>query len=200
MKFGDKGIEMELLKKRICKDGKVIGEDILKVDSFLNHQMDVQLFQEIGKEFKKRFEAEEISKILTVEASGIGVACITAQYFNNVPVVFAKKYIARNLDAEVYESKVFSYTKGTEYFIRVAKEYLKPEDNVLIIDDFLAQGSAVTGLLDIVRQAGARVAGVGIVIEKSFQEGRETILKNNVRLESLVRIRSLAGGKIDFVD
>ena len=191
---------MELLKKRICENGKVIGEDILKVDSFLNHQMDVQLFQEIGKEFKRRFEAEKITKILTVESSGIGVACITAQYFDNVPVVFAKKYQARNMAADVYESKVFSYTKGTEYHIRVDKEYLKPEDNVLIIDDFLAKGSAVAGLLDIVGQAGARVAGVGIVIEKSFQEGRETILKKNVRLESLARIQALTGGKSTFAD
>ncbi|NLP44593.1 MAG: xanthine phosphoribosyltransferase [Peptococcaceae bacterium] len=191
---------MELLKERIKKNGKVIGEDILKVDSFLNHQIDVQLFQEIGKEFKKRFNTEKITKILTVEASGIGVACITAQYFDNVPVVFAKKYIARNLAADVYESKVFSYTKGTEYLIRVDKEYLNPDDNVLIIDDFLANGKAVAGLMDIVRQAGARVAGVGIVIEKSFQGGRTAILQENVRLESLARIQSLADGQITFVD
>ena len=191
---------MELIKERIKKNGKVIGEDILKVDSFLNHQIDVQLFQEIGKEFKKRFNTEKITKILTVEASGIGVACITAQYFDNVPVVFAKKYIARNLAADVYESKVFSYTKGTEYLIRVDKEYLNPDDNVLIIDDFLANGKAVAGLMDIVRQAGARVAGVGIVIEKSFQGGRTAILQENVRLESLARIQSLADGQITFVD
>lgn len=191
---------MELLKKRICHSGRVIGKDILKVDSFLNHQMDVQLFQEIGKEFKRRFSTEKITKILTVEASGIGVACITAQYFDNAPVVFAKKFTARNLGAEVYESRVYSFTKGAEYIIRVDKKYLDAKDNLLIIDDFLANGKAVLGLLDISRQAGSRIAGVGIVIEKSFQEGREVVLKENVRLESLARIKSLEEGKITFID
>lgn len=191
---------MELLKERICHSGRVIGKDILKVDSFLNHQMDVQLFQEIGKEFKRRFAEEKITKILTIEASGIGVACITAQYFNNAPVVFAKKLIARNLDAEVYESKVYSFTKATNYIIRVDKKYLNAKDTVLIIDDFLANGNAVLGLLDISRQAGANIAGVGIVIEKSFQDGREAVLKENVKLESLARVKSLKDGKITFVD
>lgn len=191
---------MELLKERICHSGRVIGKDILKVDSFLNHQMDVQLFQEIGKEFKRRFAEEKITKILTIEASGIGVACITAQYFNNAPVVFAKKLIARNLDAEVYESKVYSFTKATNYIIRVDKKYLNAKDTVLIIDDFLANGNAVLGLLDISRQAGANIAGVGIVIEKSFQDGREVVLKENVKLESLARVKSLKDGKITFVD
>ncbi len=191
---------MELLKRRICDSGRAIGNDILKVDSFLNHQLDVQLFQEIGKEFQRRFRTERITKILTVEASGIGVACITAQYFNNVPVVFAKKSTAKNLNAEVYESNVYSFTKGAHYIIRVDKKYLKAEDNVLIIDDFLANGKAVLGLLDLCRQAGAHAVGVGIVIEKSFQEGRGAVLKENIRLESLARIKSLKEGKIIFMD
>jgi xanthine phosphoribosyltransferase len=191
---------MELLKNRICHSGRVIGNDILKVDSFLNHQMDVQLFQEIGKEFKRRFADQKITKILTVEASGIGIACITAQYFDCVPVVFAKKFTAKNLDTEVYESKVYSFTKAAHYMIRVDKHYLDSGDNVLIIDDFLANGKAVLGLLDISRQAGAKIAGVGIVIEKSFQDGRNVVLKENVRLESLARISSLREGKITFAD
>jgi xanthine phosphoribosyltransferase len=191
---------MELLKNRICHNGQVIGNDILKVDSFLNHQMDVALFQEIGKEFHRRFAAEKITKILTVESSGIGIACIAAQYFDFVPVVFAKKFTARNLDAEVYESNVYSFTKGIHYIIRVDKKYINKNDNILIIDDFLANGKAVLGLLDISRQAGAQIAGVGIVIEKSFQEGRSVILRENVRLESLARISSLKEGKITFAD
>lgn len=191
---------MELLKNRINHSGRVIGNDILKVDNFLNHQMDVELFQEIGKEFKRRFSLEKITKILTVEASGIGIACITAQYFNNVSVVFAKKFTARNLNDEVYESKIHSFTKGTDYIIRVDKRYLQANDNVLIIDDFLAKGEAVLGMLDICRQAGSKIAGVGIVIEKSFQGGREAILREHIRLESLARIESLAEGKITFAD
>jgi len=191
---------MELLKKRICHSGRVIGNDILKVDSFLNHQMDVQLFQEIGKEFKRRFQSDKITKILTVEASGIGIACITAQYFGNVPVVFAKKFTAKNLDAAVYESSVYSFTKAAQYLIRVDKKYLDSDDQVLIIDDFLANGNAVLGLLDIIRQAGAKVVGVGIVIEKSFQDGRSLVQNENVRLESLARIHSLEKGEITFAD
>ena len=191
---------MELLKKYIVEKGKVLPGNVLKVDSFLNHQLDIGLYQEIGREFKKRFAKEPISKILTIEASGIGLACITAQYFGNVPVVFAKKFSANNLDSEVYESKVFSYTKNEYYQIRVDKKYLSRKDNILIIDDFLANGNAVLGLLDIAKQAGANIAGVGIVIEKSFQTGREKILKENVRLESLARIRSLEGGQIVFTD
>lgn len=191
---------MELLKKRIIHSGRVLGNDILKVDSFLNHQMDIQLFQAIGQEFRRRFEGENITKILTVESSGIGIACITAQYFDDVPVVFAKKFNARNLDDQVYESKVYSFTKRSEYIIRVDKRYLNCQDNVLIIDDFLANGKAVLGLLDLSRQAGAKAAGVGIVIEKSFQEGRDVVLKENVRLESLARIKSLDNGQITFVE
>lgn len=191
---------MKLLKDRICHSGQVIGNDILKVDSFLNHQMDIGLFQEIGKEFKRRFFKEHVTKIVTVEASGIGIACITAQFFDNVPVVFAKKFPARNLDLGVYESQIYSFTKDAYYSIRVDKKYLNPTDHVLIIDDFLANGNAVLGLLDIAKQAQTQVVGVGIVIEKSFQKGREVVHQQNIRLESLAKVKSLVGGKITFVD
>ena len=191
---------MKLLKEHICHSGRVIGNDILKVDSFLNHQMDIGLFQEIGKEFRRRFSDTIVTKILTIEASGIGIACITAQYFDNVPVVFAKKNSARNLDSEVYESQVYSFTKDAYYSIKVDKRYLTPSDHVLIIDDFLADGNAVLGLLEITKQANCQVNGVGIVIEKSFQKGRDSVLEQNLRLESLARVKSLAGGSINFVD
>lgn len=192
-----KGRIMELLKNRILKDAIVIGDSIVKVDSFLNHQLDIELFNEMGKEFKKRFSDENISRILTVEASGIAVACIAAQYFN-VPVVFAKKYEALNLDSDTYQSEVYSFTKQKSYNIRVSKKYILPEDNVLIIDDFLANGKAASGLVDIVRQAGARVAGVGIVIEKGFQKGREALTQKGVRIESLAVIKSMKEGIIIF--
>ena len=192
-----KGRIMELLKNRILKDAIVIGDSIVKVDSFLNHQLDIELFNEMGKEFKKRFSDENISRILTVEASGIAVACIAAQYFS-VPVVFAKKYEALNLDSDTYQSEVYSFTKQKSYNIRVSKKYISPEDNVLIIDDFLANGKAASGLVDIVRQAGARVAGVGIVIEKGFQKGREALMQKGVRIESLAVIKSMKEGIIIF--
>jgi len=189
---------MELLKNCIIHNGGIVGQDVLKVDSFLNHCMDIGLFQEIGQEFKKRFSGEKVSKILTIEASGIGIACISAQYFGNIPVVFAKKFSARNLNDQVFESRVYSYTKDTHYIIRVDKKYLTDAENVLIIDDFLANGNAVLGMVDICRQAGANIVGVGIVIEKSFQAGREMIIKENIRLESLARIKSLEGGAVKF--
>ena len=188
---------MELLKRRIISEGRIEGKDVIKVDSFLNHQMDVELLNEIGKEFKSRFRDQPVTKILTIEASGIGIACITAQYFH-VPVVFAKKAESRNLDKEVYESKVFSYTKGKEYIIKVSKRYLCPEDHVVIIDDFLANGQAIAGLKDIVTQAGAHLVGVGIVIEKSFQNGGKTIREAGIQLESLAIIKSIEDNKINF--
>lgn len=189
---------MELLKNNILEHAKVIDERILKVDNFLNHQMDVALFNEIGKEFKRRFQDKKITKILTIEASGIGIACITAQYFNNVPVVFAKKHHANNLDRDTYESEVYSFTKEKNYKVRVSKEYLNAEDKVLIIDDFLAHGQAACGLLDIVGQAQATPVGVGIVIEKGFQKGREKILDRNVPVESLAIIESLKNNQVIF--
>lgn len=188
---------MKILKERILKDGQVISSRILKVDSFLNHQIDIELYNEMGKEFKKRFEGVEISKILTIEASGIGIACIVAQYFN-VPVVFAKKHEAANMDKETYETDVFSFTKGKTYKVRVSKKYISPEDKILIIDDFLANGNAVSGLIEIVKQSGAEVMGVGIVIEKGFQNGREVIENNGVKVESLAIIDSLENGQVTF--
>lgn len=188
---------MELLKNRILKDGQVFGKDVIKVDSFLNHQIDIQLFNEIGKEFKERFKKKEITKILTIEASGIGIACIVAQYFN-VPVVFAKKQEGSNMDKDNYQSEVFSFTKNKSYNVRVAKEYISAQDKILIIDDFLANGNAVLGLVDILKQGDAEVAGVGIVIEKGFQNGREIIEGKNIQVESLAIIESMEENKIVF--
>ena len=178
---------MELLKERIRKDGKIKAGNVLKVDSFLNHQMDIALFGEIGKEFRKRFENDNITKILTIEASGIGIACIVAQYFN-VPVVFAKKNKTKNIAGETYTSRVESFTHGRVYDIIVSKEFLKPEDRVLIIDDFLANGSALQGLVKLVTDAGATLVGAGIVIEKGFQPGGDLIRKSGIRVESLAII------------
>lgn len=188
---------MELLKQRIIKDGKVKEGNVLKVDSFLNHQMDIKLFQEIGKEFKRRFEDADITKILTIEASGIGIACIAAQYFD-VPVVFAKKSKTKNIAGDVYTSRVESFTHGRVYDVMVSKDFLLPEDRVLIIDDFLANGCALIGLEEIIKKAGATVAGAGIVIEKGFQRGGELIRSRGIRLESLAIIKSMDCGKIEF--
>jgi len=178
---------MQLLKDRIRKDGKIRSGNVLKVDSFLNHQMDIELFGEIGKEFKRRFADCEVTKILTIEASGIGIACIAAQYFK-VPVVFAKKNQTKNIAGDVYTGKVESFTHGRVYDIIVAKEYLRAEDKVLIIDDFLANGSALMGLTKLVADAGATLVGAGIVIEKGFQEGGELVRNTGVRVESLAII------------
>lgn len=182
---------MQLLKDRIRRDGKIKAGNVLKVDSFLNHQMDIDLFEEIGKEFKRRFADQEITKILTIEASGIGIACITARYFH-VPVVFAKKNQTKNIAGEVYTSKVESFTHGKVYDIIVAKEFLKPEDKILIIDDFLANGSALLGLSKLVVDAGATLVGAGIVIEKGFQPGGELVRSSGVRVESLAIIESMS--------
>lgn len=181
---------MELLKEKIRKDGKVGEGNILKVDSFLNHQIDVPFLCEVGKEFKRIFSDCEVTKILTIEASGIGVACLAAQYFN-VPVVFAKKTKTVNIYADVYRTKVESFTHKKTYDIIVSKEFLKPEDKVLIIDDFLAKGSALQGLINLIESAGATTVGAGIVIEKAFQEGGELIRNMGVRVESLARVISM---------
>lgn len=178
---------MQLLKDRICKDGKVKEGNVLKVDSFLNHQMDVNLFTEFGKEFKRRFADCEINKILTIEASGIGVACIVAQYFN-VPVVFAKKNQTKNIAGDIYTSQVESFTHGRVYDIIVSKEYLGPDDKVLLIDDFLANGAALLGLSKLVKDSGAKLVGAGIVIEKGFQDGGRVVRDSGVRVESLAII------------
>ncbi|MGV8982880.1 xanthine phosphoribosyltransferase [Clostridium sp.] len=189
---------METLKKKILAEGTVIGSEILKVDSFLNHQIDINLFNEIGEEFKERFANNEITKILTVEASGIGIACIVAQYFGNVPVVFAKKHEATNLDSDTYEADVFSFTKNKTYKVRTSKKYINAEDKILIIDDFLANGNAALGLVEIVGQAGASVVGVGIVIEKAFQNGRSRIEDMGIRVESLAIVKSIKDNIIVF--
>ena len=191
---------MELLKERIRKDGKVKGTDVLKVDSFLNHQMDVELFAEIGKEFKRRFSDCEVNKILTIEASGIGIACVTAEYFH-CPVIFAKKNQTKNIAGDVYTSKVESFTHGRVYDIIVAKEFLGPGDKVLLIDDFLAKGAALEGLAKLVRDSGAQLVGAGIVIEKAFQPGGDRLRSEGLRIESLARIKSMneATG-VEFLD
>ena len=181
---------MELLKERIRRDGKVKGTDVLKVDSFLNHQMDVELFAEIGKEFKRRFAGCEINKILTIEASGIGIACVVAQYFH-CPVIFAKKTQTKNIAGEVYTSKVESFTHGRVYDIIVAKEFLGPGDKVLLIDDFLANGAALEGLAQLVKAAGAELVGAGIVIEKAFQPGGDRLRAKGLRIEALARVQSM---------
>ena len=181
---------MQILKDRIRKDGVIKSGDVLKVDRFLNHQMDVELFTEIGKELKRRFSDCEINKILTIEASGIGIACIVAQSFG-CPVVFAKKNKTKNIAGEVYTSKVESFTHGRVYDIIVSKEFLGPDDKVLLIDDFLANGKALEGLIDLVNESGAELVGAGIVIEKGFQRGGDAIRSKGVRLESLAIVESM---------
>lgn len=181
---------MQFLEERIRKDGIVKPGNVLKVDSFLNHQMDVELFNEMGKEFKRLFPSEKINKILTIEASGIGIACIAAQYFH-VPVVFAKKSQSINLDGEQYTTKIESFTHKRVYDVIVAKKYLGKDDHVLIIDDFLANGCAVAGLIDLVKSAGATVEGVGIAVEKGFQEGGQLLRGKGVRVESLAIVDSM---------
>ena len=191
---------MELLKKRIREDGKVKGSDVLKVDSFLNHQMDIALFEEIGKEFQRRFAGCGVNKILTIEASGIGIACITAQFFH-CPVIFAKKSQTNNIAGAVYATKVESFTHGRVYDVIVSTQFLGPEDRVLIIDDFLANGAALEGLIDLVRQAGAQLVGAGIVIEKAFQPGGDRIRAKGIRVESLARVKSMSEETgVEFVD
>lgn len=181
---------MNFLEQRIAAEGIVKPGNVLKVDSFLNHQMDVRLFHEIGVEFKKRFEGEEITKILTIEASGIGIACVVAEVFD-VPVVFAKKSKTKNIAGDVYTSRVESYTHGRVYDIIVAKEFLGAEDKVLLIDDFLANGKALEGLATLVKDAGATLVGAGIVIEKGFQVGGDIIRNSGVHLESLAIVESM---------
>ena len=181
---------MNFLEERILKDGIIKEGNVLKVDSFLNHQMDIDLFNEIGREFKKRFEGKEITKILTIEASGIGIACIAAQHFH-VPVVFAKKSQSINLEGEMLVAEVESFTHKCKNNVIVAKKFLNPEDKVLIIDDFLANGCALQGLIQIVQSAGASVEGIGIVIEKGFQSGGRIIRNLGFQLESLAIIEKM---------
>lgn len=190
---------MNFLEERIIKDGIVKEDNVLKVDSFLNHQMDIALFDQIGKEFKRRFAKEKINKIVTIEASGIGIACIVARHFN-VPVVFAKKSKSINIEGEMYVAEVESFTHKCKNQVIVSKKFLNPEDHVLIIDDFLANGCALQGLISIVNEAGASVEGIGIVIEKGFQSGGQIIRNLGYHLESLAIVDAMdaSTGKVTF--
>ncbi len=189
---------MQLLEERIIRDGKVRAGGILKVDGFLNHQMDIQLFQQLAKQWHMLFAADNVTKILTIEASGIGLACITALEFG-CPVLFAKKTKTKNIDGEVYTTQVESYTHGNTYDVIVSKEYLSAADRVLLIDDFLANGAALDGLCDLVRQAGATLIGAGIAVEKCFQPGGRRLRQTGLRIESLARIESMSEDHITFV-
>lgn len=191
---------MEQLKQRILEDGVVKPGNILKVDSFLNHQMDIAFFNEIGAEFARRFADVPVNKILTIEASGIGIAAVTAQHFGNAPVVFAKKSKSLNLDGDLYHAQVESFTHKTTNNVVVSKKFLSPEDHVLVIDDFLANGCALTGLIEIIRQAGATLAGCGIVIEKGFQHGGDRLREAGIRVESLAIIESMSNDSLTFRD
>ena len=190
---------MKLLEERIREDGVVKEGNVLKVDSFLNHQMDIELFNEMGKEWARLFADRPVTKILTDEASGIGIACVAAQHFH-VPVVFAKKTQSLNIDGEVYSTKIQSFTHKKIYDVIVSKKFIKPEDHILIIDDFLANGCALEGLLQIVEDAGATVEGIGIAVEKGFQKGGDLIREKGVRVESLAIVESMdaATGEIVF--
>lgn len=190
---------MNFLEERIVKDGIVREGNVLKVDSFLNHQMDISLFEQMGEEFKRRFADKPINKILTIEASGIGIACIAAKYFN-APVVFAKKSKSINIEGEMYVAEVESFTHKCKNQVIVSKKFLNEGDHVLIIDDFLANGCALQGLISIVNSAGATVEGIGIAIEKGFQAGGSVIRNLGYQLESLAIVESMdaATGEITF--
>ncbi len=190
---------MKLLEDRIRKDGVVKEGNVLKVDSFLNHQMDVDLFAEMGREWKRLFEGRPINKILTIEASGIGIACIVAREFH-VPVVFAKKSQSINLDGDMYCTKIESFTHKKTYDVIVSKKFLSAEDHVLVIDDFLANGCAINGLVEIIEEAGATLEGVGIAVEKGFQKGGQELRDKGIRVESLAIVESMdaATGEITF--
>lgn len=191
---------MKLLEERIRQEGIVKSGSVLKVDSFINHQMDVLFFDKMGAEFKRLYADAPINKILTIEASGIGIACVAAQYFHNAPVIFAKKNRTSNVGNDFYTAKVSSYTHGVTYDIIVSRSYLGPEDHVLIIDDFLANGKAVQGLKAIIEFAGATLEGVGIAVEKGFQPGGHDLRKQGIQLESLAIVEQMdaATGEISF--
>ncbi|MBE5891911.1 MAG: xanthine phosphoribosyltransferase [Lachnospiraceae bacterium] len=190
---------MNFLEEKIVKEGIVKEGNVLKVDSFLNHQMDIELFNDMGKEWKKRFAGKNINKILTIEASGIGIACIVAQHFG-VPVVFAKKSKSINLEGDMYTAEVESFTHKNKNQVIVAKKFLSEEDHILLIDDFLANGCALQGLIQIVQSAGATVEGIGIAIEKGFQTGGKIIRNLGYQLESLAIVDDMnaATGEIVF--
>lgn len=189
---------MKSLEEKIRKEGKVLPGSILKIDNFLNHQIDVKFIEEIGKEFKRLFSDEEVTKILTIEASGISLAYETSKHFDYVPVVFAKKVMAANQDSEVYTARLYSYTRQKEYFASVAKQYLNKNDKVLIIDDFLANGEALKALIKICKDAEAQIVGCGVVVEKAFQKGGQELREKGYRVESLARIKSMSDTDIEF--
>ena len=182
---------MKVLEERIRKDGKIRGTEVLKVDRFLNHQMDIGLINEIGKEFHRLFQDCGVNKILTIEASGIGIACITAEEFG-CPVVFAKKTETKNIAGDVYRTKVESFTHGKTYDVIVSRAFLGPQDKVLLIDDFLANGAALLGLIDLVCESGAELVGAGIAVEKAFQPGGDRVRAMGLRVESLARVSSMS--------
>ena len=188
---------MKLLEERIIRDGQVFPGNILKVDSFLNHRIDVALLNKMGEEIKRLYGDCGVNKILTIEASGIGIACITAQFFD-CPVLFAKKTKTKNIAADVYKTIVASFTHGVDYEVIVSKNFLNEGDRVLIIDDFLAEGNALLGLIDLCEQAGAEVAGCAIAIEKGFQNGARKVMEKGIRVESLAIVESMEDGKITF--
>lgn len=189
---------MEALKKKILEEGSVIGTEIVKVDTFLNHQIDVKFLEKIGEEFRKRFADTEVDKILTVEASGIAIACTTAECFGYPPVVFAKKAAPSTMNEGFYEAEARSFTKGTISGFKVDRKFIKPGERVMILDDFLASGEASVALSEIIEQGGAEVAGIGAVIEKGYQGGSERLRKKGYRVESLAVIRKIENGKVIF--
>ena len=188
---------MELLKKRIIEDGCVLPGNVLKVDSFLNHQIDIDLVYKLGAEWKRLFSDEKITKIMTIEASGIGIACVVAMHFN-VPVVFAKRSKSSNIGKDFYTTPVVSFTHGNTYDVIVSKSFISPEDRILIIDDFLANGSALRALVNIIEEAGATVVGAGVAIEKAFLHGGVKLRDLGYRVEALARIKSMSYDKIEF--
>ena len=188
---------MKLLEDRILADGQVFPGNILKVDSFLNHQIDVALISEMGEEIKRLYSDCGVNKILTIESSGIGIACITAQFFS-CPVLFAKKTKTKNIANSVYKTQVRSFTHGVEYDVVVSQDFLSENDTVLIVDDFLAEGNALMGLIDLCHQAGAKIAGCAIAVEKGFQQGRQRVESKGVRVESLAIVESMDGNTVTF--
>lgn len=189
---------MELLKQKILSEGRVKEGNILKVDEFLNHKLDIRFLNEIGKEFKRIFADKKVDKILTIEASGIAIASIVSQYFDYAPVVFAKKAKSQNLDGDLYTSDVESFTYAKKFTVTVAKKFIKKDEHLLIIDDFLAEGNAVKGLIDVINQAGAKIEGVGIVIEKGFQTGGKDLRNMGLQVESLCIVESMSDGIVKF--
>lgn len=190
---------MKMLEERILRDGKIKPGNVLKVDGFINHNIDVPFVYELGREFYNRFKDDRVTKILTIEASGIGIACLTALHFG-VPVVFAKKSRTSNISKDVYTARVDSFTHGTTCDIIVSKEYLTPSDRVLIIDDFLALGNALVGLREITLASGATLIGAGILIEKSFQSGGKMLREQGMRIESLAKIASMTDTGVTFAE